>query len=107
MTNRKIPLLLIGTLCATLTLAATAAFGGQVRDRHAAGGYVVDTGADAGRYTCTLDIPWDWPHRCPPLAPARPPAPPVAVPYAPPCPAQTVRVPTGDGGERTVSIVRC
>ena len=107
MMNNKTLVVLITSLSATLAVVSSAAFGGQVRDRYAAGGYVVDTGPDAGRYTCTLNIPWDWPHRCPPLAPVRPSYPPVAVPYAPPCPAQTVRVPTGDGRERTVSIVRC
>jgi len=53
------------------------------------------------RYTCTVDIPWDWVHRCPPLN--REPAFKQRVtPIVPGCPAETVRI-----GERTVTIVRC
>jgi hypothetical protein len=57
-------------------------------------------------YTCTLDIPWDWAHRCP-SPPAPPPAPIVIMPSAPGCPAQSATVPLGDGKEQTVTIVRC
>jgi hypothetical protein len=102
----------ITALSATLALAVTQAFAGSVtrryvRDRYVADSNVVDTGQVDGRYTCTLNIPWDWPHRCPPLAPARPPAPPFAIPYAPPCPGQTVTMPGRDGRERTITIARC
>jgi hypothetical protein len=58
------------------------------------------------RYTCSLDIPWDWVHRCPSLS-EQPPTPVVAVPSVPGCPAQHVTVPMGDGKEQTVSMVRC
>jgi hypothetical protein len=59
-------------------------------------------------YTCTYDIPWDWAHRCPPLvSPSEPPSGQVGRPYVPGCPAQAVTVPTGDGKEQTVNIVRC
>jgi hypothetical protein len=58
------------------------------------------------RYTCTLDIPWDFVHRCP--TPAKPPSKRVViVPYEPGCSAQHVTVPMGDGKEQTISMVRC
>jgi hypothetical protein len=57
-------------------------------------------------YTCTLDIPADYVHRCP-SPPEPPPAPYVIMPYELGCPAQHVTVPMGDGKEQTVSIVRC
>lgn len=112
MMNRKKHVVLITSLGVAFAFAASQAFGGSVtkryvRDRFVADSYVVDTAPDTGRYTCTLDIPWDWVHRCPPLGPSRTPPPPVAVPYSPPCPAQTVTVPGRYGQERTVSIVRC
>ena len=59
-------------------------------------------------YMCTYDIPWDWAHRCPPIVgSSEPPSAQVVRPYVPACPAQTVTVPTGDGKEQTVNIVRC
>jgi len=59
-------------------------------------------------YTYKQDVPWDWAHRYPPSYYALPPAPPPPF-YAPSpgCPAQTVTVPSADGREQTVSIVRC
>ena len=60
-------------------------------------------------YTCTLDVPGDWAHRCPPSLFASPPepSPPPAVPYELGCPAQTVTVPGADGKDQTINIVRC
>jgi hypothetical protein len=60
-------------------------------------------------YTCSLDIPGDWAHRCPPTLFASPPEPlpPPHVPYELGCPAQRVTVPGADGKDQTVSIVRC
>jgi hypothetical protein len=112
MMNSRKRAVLIASVGVALAVAAGQAFGGSVtkryvRDRFVADSYVVDTGPDVGRYTCTLDIPWDWVHRCPPLGPPKAPSVPVVIPYAPPCPAQTVTVPGRYGGERTVSIVRC
>lgn len=47
---------------------------------------------DANRFTCTYDIPWDWAHRCPPIA--NPPEPPLApAARAPSCAPQPVTVP--------------
>jgi hypothetical protein len=57
-------------------------------------------------YTCSYYLPWDWVHRCPPIAsPPEPPPPPVV--YAPACPTQTVTVPGADGKDQTVTMVRC
>ena len=53
------------------------------------------------RYTYTLDIPWDWPHRFPPMVA------PSDRPYVQSCPAETVTVPGRNGKERTVNIMRC
>jgi hypothetical protein len=59
-------------------------------------------------YTCSLNIPWDWPHRCPPLvSPSEPAFDAVISPHVPGCPTQTVKVPMADGKEQTVTIVRC
>jgi hypothetical protein len=60
-------------------------------------------------YTCTLDIPGDWAHRCPPSLFASPPEPPPLppAPYELGCPAQTVRVPGADGKDQTINILRC
>lgn len=60
-------------------------------------------------YTCTLDIPGDWAHRCPPSLFASPPEPPPPppVPYELGCPAQSVTVPGADGKDQTIKIVRC
>ena len=52
-------------------------------------------------YTYTYDVPWDWAHRYPPAVT------PSERPYVPSCPAETVKVPGHDGGEQTVSIMRC
>jgi hypothetical protein len=58
------------------------------------------------RYTCTYDIPWDWAHRCPPVAaPAEPPLAPAA--RAPSCVPQNVTVPGSDGKDQTITMVRC
>jgi hypothetical protein len=52
-------------------------------------------------YTQTYDVPWDWAHRFPPaVAPSD-------RPYVQSCSAENVTVPGYDGGERTVSIMRC
>jgi hypothetical protein len=57
-------------------------------------------------YTCSLDIPWDFVHRCP--SPPEPASGPNVIPSVTlGCPAQQVTVPMGDGKEQTVSIVRC
>ena len=61
---------------------------------------------DDDRYTCTLDMPWDWVHRCPSPS-ERPPTPVVVVPSVPGCAAQRVTVPMSDGKEQTVIINRC
>lgn len=53
------------------------------------------------QYTYKYDVPWDWAHRYPPMVI------PSDRPYVPSCPAETVTVPGHDGGERTVSIMRC
>ena len=60
-------------------------------------------------YTCTLDVPGDWAHRCPPSLFASPPEPlpPPPVPYELGCPAQAVTVLGTDGKDQTISIVRC
>jgi len=59
-------------------------------------------------YTYKRDVPWDWAHRYPPSYYALPPAPPpVMYEHSPGCPSQTVTVPTQDGREQTISIVRC
>ena len=52
------------------------------------------------RYTYTQDVPWDWPHRFPPMVA------PSDRPYVQSCAAETVTVP-GRNGERTVNIMRC
>ena len=53
------------------------------------------------RYTYTYDVPWDWAHRYPPAVT------PSERPYVPSCPAETVTFPGRDGGDHTVTIVRC
>lgn len=53
------------------------------------------------RYTNTNDIPWDWAHRYPPAVM------PSDHPYVSSCPAETVTVPDGRGGNGQVNIVRC
>ena len=53
------------------------------------------------RYTYTYDVPWDWPHRFPPMVA------PSDRPYVQSCPAETVTVPGRNGKERTVNIMRC
>ncbi|WP_371126093.1 hypothetical protein [Bradyrhizobium sp.] len=53
------------------------------------------------RYTYTQDVPWDWPHRFPPMVA------PSDRPYVQSCPAETVTVPGRNGKERTVNIMRC
>ena len=59
-------------------------------------------------YTCKLNFPWDWAHRCPPSSfesAPQPPSPPMA--YVPGCAKQTVTVPGADGKDQTVNVVRC
>jgi hypothetical protein len=52
-------------------------------------------------YTYTQDVPWDWAHRYPPaVAPSD-------RPYVPSCPTETVTFPRHDGGDQTVSVMRC
>jgi hypothetical protein len=58
------------------------------------------------RYTCTYDIPWDWVHRCPPVA-AYPEAPSEPVVRGPGCVRQVVTVPGADGKDQTINMVRC
>ena len=53
------------------------------------------------RYTHTQDVPWDWPHRFPPMVA------PSDRPYVQSCNAETVTVPGRNGKERTVNITRC
>jgi hypothetical protein len=53
------------------------------------------------RYTHTQDVPWDWPHRFPPLVA------PSDRPYVQSCNAESVIVPGRNGTERTVNIMRC
>jgi hypothetical protein len=53
------------------------------------------------RYTYTQDIPWDWPHRFPPMVA------PSDRPYVQSCPSESVTVPGRNGKERTVNIMRC
>jgi len=53
------------------------------------------------RYTYTQDVPWDWPHRFPPMVA------PSDRPYVQSCNAETVTVPGRNGTERTVNIMRC
>ena len=96
-----------------LVLASTQAFGGSAGERYSYGpptdnvGVVVaDPQIGATRYTCTLDIPWDWAHRCPPV-PYGSPSNPVVRPSVLGCSQQSVKTAMGDGKERTVTIVRC
>ena len=60
-------------------------------------------------FNCTLDVPGDWAHRCPPSLFASPPdpPPPPLIPYEPGCPAKAVTVPGADGRDQTITIVRC
>jgi hypothetical protein len=59
-----------------------------------------------GIYTCTYDIPWDWPHRCPPIVtPPELPAAPIV--RAPSCLPQPMTVGMSDGKDQTITIVRC
>ena len=53
------------------------------------------------RYTYTQDVPWDWPHRFPPMVA------PSDRPYVQSCAAEAVTVPGRNGAERTVNIMRC
>lgn len=53
------------------------------------------------RYTYTQDVPWDWPHRFPPLVA------PSDRPYVQSCAAESVTVPGRNGKEQTVNITRC
>jgi len=63
---------------------------------------------DATRYTCTYDIPWDWVHRCPPVAAyTDPDSPSVPVVRRPGCVNQVVTVPGADGKDQTVTMLRC
>ena len=53
------------------------------------------------RYTHTQDVPWDWPHRFPPMVA------PSDRPYVQSCNSESVTVPGRNGAERTVNIMRC
>jgi hypothetical protein len=53
------------------------------------------------QYTYKYDVPWDWAHRFPPAVT------PSERPYVPSCPAETVTFPGRDGGDHTVTVVRC
>ena len=53
------------------------------------------------RYTYSRDVPWDWPHRFPPMVA------PSDRPYVQSCAAEAVTVPGRNGKERTVNITRC
>lgn len=53
------------------------------------------------RYTYTQDVPWDWPHRFPPMVA------PSDRPYVQSCNSEIVTVPGRNGTERTVNIMRC
>ena len=53
------------------------------------------------RYTYTQDVPWDWPHRFPPMVA------PSDRPYVQSCPSETVTVPGRNGKDRTINIMRC
>jgi hypothetical protein len=100
-------------ISAALILASNQAFG-----ESAVGGFsygppndevgvvVAEPLLGAAHHTCTLDIPWDWVHRCPPRS-YESPSEPVVRPSVLGCSEQTVRAPMGDGKERTVTIVRC
>lgn len=68
------------------------------------GGLYVD--AYRPSFTCTYDIPWDWAHRCPPIA--NPPEPPLApAARGPSCVPQSVTIPGADGKDQTITMVRC
>jgi hypothetical protein len=54
-----------------------------------------------GEVQYTNGIPWDWAHRYPPIVM------PSERPYVSSCPAETVTVPDGRGGEGQVNILRC
>jgi hypothetical protein len=70
----------------------------------------VDIAPSSGdtNYTYKQDVPWDWAHRYPPSYYETPPAPPPAMyEHSPGCASQIVTVPTQDGREQTISIMRC
>ena len=52
-------------------------------------------------YTYKYDVPWDWVHRFPPAVT------PSDRPYVSSCPAETVTFPGRNGGDHTVTVVRC
>ncbi len=62
-------------------------------------------------YTYTYEPLWDAAHRYQPVvSPSETvviPPEVIARPFVPGCPAQSVTVPSGDGKEQTISIVRC
>lgn len=109
--NSRKHVVLITSLGVALALAASQAFGGSVtkryvRDQFVADSYVVDTGPDVGRYTCTLDILG--------LGASVPAAWSFASTVDPGCyllhaalPCADGYVPGRNGRERNVSIVRC
>jgi len=96
-----------------LILASTQAFGGSAVRGYSYGSpndevgvVVADPLLGTARHTCTLDMPWDWAHRCPPLSYGSPSNPDVR-PFVLGCSQQTVKTAMRDGKERTVTIVRC
>lgn len=117
--KRKMYAAFIASLGVTLSLASSQAIGGS----HGWGPFGgLNIGPNGGlnvgpydglnvdvyrsRFTCTYDIPWDWVHRCPPIA-SPPAAPPSLIVRTPACLPQTVTVPGTDGKDQTITMVRC
>ena len=96
-------------ICMTLIMCFSAAliFGSNQASASEPGVVVRAPRSGDVQYTCSLNIPWDWPHRCPPIVSPEPALDTVIRPHATRCPAQTVKIPMADGKERTVTIVRC
>lgn len=100
-------------ISAAVILVSNQAFGGSAVRGFSSGAandglgvVVAEPLSSDARNTCTLDIPWDWAHRCPPLSSHSAPEP-VIKPFVLGCPTQTVKISTADGKQRTVTIVRC
>ena len=115
MIYNKVYVALIMSFGVALTLSSNQAFGGSGASDGGRSGWTRSTihpSVDVTKpisgdvhYTCTLDLPWDWVHRCP--SPSEPPSEPVVIPSVPGCPEQHVTVSRGDGKEQSVTIVRC
>jgi hypothetical protein len=100
-------------ISAVLILASNQAFGGSAvtgfsygPPNDEVGVVVAEPLLGTARNTCTLDMPWDWAHRCPPLSYGSP-SNTVVRPSVLGCSQQNVKTTMGDGKERTVTIVRC